>query len=284
MNSDKLKAIISKKAHGNSEISQKFYQLFYFERILERISISNYKGQIILKGGLLLTSIIGDDERTTKDMDATLKGIPLTNDDIQKVFNEILSTDINDGVSFQIISVKDIRLEDEYGGFRLNILATLDNNKTYITVEVTTGDVITPREMRYNYNSIFEDKKIPIMSYTIETVIAEKFQTIITRGSLNTRLKDFYDIYVLIDLKNEEINKDNLIKAIKNTFKRRETNIDIDQFKEVVNDLINDDNMNDLWNAYVSKNPYAKGIEFADTISALNEIINILELELLVVS
>ena len=175
MNSDKLKNIIYKKAHGNSDISQKFYQLFYFERILERISISNYRGQIILKGGLLLTSVIGDDERTTKDMDATLKGIPLTKNDVEKVFNEILNIDVDDGISFQIISIKDIRLDDEYGGFRLNILSKLGNNKTYVTIELTTGDVITPREMKYNYNCIFEDKKIPIMSYTLETILAEKF-------------------------------------------------------------------------------------------------------------
>lgn len=279
MNSDKLKSIISKKAHGNSDISQKFYQLFYFERILERISISNYRGQIILKGGLLLTSIIGDDERTTKDMDATLKGIPLTKNDVEKVFNEILNIDIDDGVSFQIISIKDIRLEDEYGGFRLNILSTLDNNKTYITVELTTGDVITPKEMKYNYNSIFEDKKIPIMSYTLETVLAEKFQTIVTRGLLNTRLKDFYDVYILINTKINELSKDNLIKAIKNTFERRETNIDMEQFNEVIKYLNDDKNMNNLWNEYVSKNPYAKNVKFEDTINALKEIIEILESE-----
>lgn len=280
MNSDKLKSIISKKAHGNSDISQKFYQLFYFERILERISISNYRGQIILKGGLLLTSIIGDDERTTKDMDATLKGIPLTKNDVEKVFNEILHIDIDDGVSFQIISIKDIRLEDEYGGFRLNILSTLDNNKTYITVELTTGDVITPKEMKYNYNSIFEDKKIPIMSYTLETVLAEKFQTIVTRGLLNTRLKDFYDVYILINTKINELSKDNLIKAIKNTFERRETNIDMEQFNEVIKYLNDDKNMNNLWNEYVSKNPYAKGVKFEDTIKAIKEIVEILESEL----
>ena len=280
MNSDKLKSIISKKAHGNSDISQKFYQLFYFERILERISISNYRGQIILKGGLLLTSIIGDDERTTKDMDATLKGIPLTKNDVEKVFNEILNIDIDDGVSFQIISIKDIRLEDEYGGFRLNILSTLDNNKTYITVELTTGDVITPKEMKYNYNSIFEDKKIPIMSYTLETVLAEKFQTIVTRGLLNTRLKDFYDVYILINTKINELSKDNLIKAIKNTFKRRETNFDLEQFNEVINDLSNDNNMNNLWNEYISKNSYAKNVKFEDTIKAIKEIVEILESEL----
>lgn len=280
MNSDKLKSIISKKAHGNSDISQKFYQLFYFERILERISISNYRGQIILKGGLLLTSIIGDDERTTKDMDATLKGIPLTKNDVEKVFNEILNIDIDDGVSFQIISIKDIGLEDEYGGFRLNILSTLDNNKTYITVELTTGDVITPKEMKYNYNSIFEDKKIPIMSYTLETVLAEKFQTIVTRGLLNTRLKDFYDVYILINTKINELSKDNLIKAIKNTFERRETNIDMEQFNEVIKYLNDDKNMNNLWNEYVSKNPYAKGVKFEDTIKAIKEIVEILESEL----
>ena len=280
MNSDKLKNIIYKKAHGNSDISQKLYQLFYFERILERISISNYRGQIILKGGLLLTSIIGDDERTTKDMDATLKRIPLTKNDVEKVFNEILNIDIDDGVSFQIISIKDIRLEDEYGGFRLNILSKLDNNKTYITVELTTGDVITPKEMKYNYNSIFENKKIPIMSYTLETVLAEKFQTIVTRGLFNTRLKDFYDVYILIKTKMNELSKDNLIKAIKNTFERRETNFDIEQFNEVINDLIDDNNMNNLWNEYVSKNSYAKGIKFNDTINSIKMIIEILESEL----
>lgn len=280
MNSNKLKSIISKKAHGNSDISQKFYQLFYFERILERISISNYRGQIILKGGLLLTSIIGDDERTTKDMDATVKGIPLTKNDVKKVFNEILNINIEDGVSFQIISIKDIRLEDEYGGFRLNILSRLDNNKTYITVELTTGDVITPKEMKYNYNSIFEDKKIPIMSYTLETVLAEKFQTIVTRGLLNTRLKDFYDVYMLINTKIDELNKYNLIKAVKNTFKRRGTNFDLEQFNEVINDLVDDNNMNNLWNEYVSKSRYAKNIMFEDTIDAIKEIIEILESEL----
>ena len=280
MNSDKLKSIISKKAHGNSDISQKFYQLFYFERILERISKSSYRGKIILKGGLLLTSIIGDDERTTKDMDATLKGIPLTKNEVEKVFNEILNMDIDDEVLFKIISIKDIRLEDEYGGFRLNILSKLDNNKTYITVELTTGDVITPREIKYNYNSIFEDKKIPIMSYTIETILAEKFQTVVNRGLLNTRLKDFYDIYILVNTKMSEVSKENLINAIKNTFKRRKTLLDIEQINEIINDLISDNNMNSLWENAVSKNSYAKNIRFEDTIDAIKQIAEILESEL----
>ena len=211
-------------------------------------------------------------------MDATLKGIPLTKDDVEKVFNEILNINIDDGVSFKIISIKDIRLEDEYGGFKLNILSMLDNNKTYVTVELTTGDVITPKEIKYNYNSIFDNKKIPIMSYTLETILAEKFHTIVTRGLLNTRLKDFYDIYILINIKMDEIDTYNLIKAIKNTFDRRKTNFDIEKFNEVIKDLSNDNNMNNLWNNYILKNSYAKDVKFADTIKALKKVIEILEL------
>ena len=283
MNTDKLRNIISKKAHGDSDISQKFYQLFYFERILERISMSNYRGQIILKGGLLLTSIIGNDERTTKDMDATLKGIPLTKKDVERVSHEILHIPIDDGVSFQIISIKDIRLEDEYSGFRLNILSKLGNNKTYITVELTTGDIITPKETKYNYHCIFEDKKIAIMSYPLETVLAEKFHSIITRGTLNTRLKDFYDVYILLNTKLDKLNKEHLIKAIENTFRRRKTEFHLEFFKEVVHDLSENQHMNKLWNEYVIKNPYAKGITYEETIFAIKEIIHILENKLVTV-
>lgn len=281
INAAKLKNFISKKSSGDSDISQKFYQLFYFERILERISISKYKGQIILKGGLLLTSIIGDDERTTKDMDTTLKGMPLNKEKLEEVFNHILNIDIDDGVSFEIISIKDIRLEDEYGGLRLNILSKLDNNKTYITVEVTTGDEITPREMNYSYNCIFENKRIPIMAYTLETVLAEKFQTIISRGILNTRLKDFYDVYVLIDLKANEIDNKVLAQAIINTFKRRETLIDINNFNRIIDDLENDKNLEKEWKVYQNKNRYAKDIEYVDTIKSIRVIISVLEKEII---
>ena len=168
-------------------------------------------------------------------MDATLKGIPLTRNDVQEVFEEILNIDLCDGVTFKIISIKDIRLEDEYGGFRLNILSQFGNNKTYIAVELTTGDVITPREMKYNYNSIFEDKKIPLLTYTLETVLAEKFQSVITRGVFNTRQKDFYDIYVLMNFKKNDIDDNNLKQAIYNTFKKRETIVDNENIKEIIN-------------------------------------------------
>ena len=279
-NRDSLKAKISKLA-AKTNISNKYIiQTFMFEALLKRISVSEYKDKFIIKGGLLLSSIFGVNLRSTMDLDTTIKGLPLNMQTIENVFNKIISIDLADNVKLKIENIKDIRLEDEYGGFRLNILSTLDNNKTYITVELTTGDVITPKEMKYNYNSIFEDKKIPIMSYTLETVLAEKFQTIVTRGLLNTRLKDFYDVYILINTKINELSKDNLIKAIKNTFERRETNIDMEQFNEVIKYLNDDKNMNNLWNEYVSKNPYAKGVKFEDTIKAIKEIVEILESEL----
>ena len=280
MNSDKLKHMISKKSNGNQIVTLNLFQMFYFERLLERISKSKYSGQIILKGGLLLSSIIGSDERTTKDMDTTLKGIPLTKEMIEKIFIEILNIDLNDGVSFEIISIKDIRFEDEYGGFRINILSKLDNNKTYITVELTTGDVITPKEVKYSYNCIFENKKIPIMAYPIETVLAEKFQTIISRGILNTRLKDFFDIHVLM---NTKINNNTLIKAIINTFNKRNTLFDINEFYIIINELEESKEMNKLWIEYQNKNRYAEDIKYIDTIKSIEKIIKLLENELITI-
>jgi hypothetical protein len=151
VNKDKLRSIISKKAKGDSTLSGQLYQMFFFERILERLSKSQYKHNIILKGGLLLSSIIGDDERTTKDMDATLKSMTLEKENIHSIFTEILSINLEDDVSFEIIDIKDIREEDEYGGFKVNIMATMDNLKIHLAVEITTGDKITPREIEYNY-------------------------------------------------------------------------------------------------------------------------------------
>ena len=251
--------------------------MFYFERLLERISQSKYKNYIILKGGLVLTSIIGCDERTTKDMDATIKGISLNKKTILKMFNEIINLDLNDGVTFELIGIKDIRLEDKYGGFKLNILSKLGNNKTYITVELTTGDEITPREIKFSYNSIFENKKIFIMAYNIETILAEKSHTIVSRGVLNTRMKDFYDIYMLINLKKDTINKNFLISAIENTFDKRNTLIDIDEFDTIIEDLYVSTYIKKMWNEYQNKNTYAKRIKFNDTLEAVEQIIKILE-------
>ena len=198
-----------------------------------RIAKSKYKSNIILKGGLLLSSIIGEDLRTTKDMDATLKSISLDKQIVQKLFNEIFSININDNISFEIIGINDIRKEDEYGGFQLNILARLEKVKINLFVELTTGDIITPKEIKYKYKSKFEDKEIHIMAYTIETVIAEKFETMISRGIDNTRMKDYYDLFMLIGSDEKTFNDSILVKAIKKTFKSRKINFDINFIKDI---------------------------------------------------
>lgn len=257
MNSDKIRSIISKKAKGDSTISAQLYQMFFFERILDRISKSKYKYNIILKGGLLLSSIIGEDMRTTKDMDATLKSIPLEKDNIMSIMTEILNIDVNDNINFEIIDIKDIREEDEYGGFKINVVGKLEKLRVNMFIELTTGDKITPRETEFNYNCIFEDSKIPILAYTIETVIAEKFETIISRNVTTTRLKDFYDLEILLHDEYKKYNKATLVEAIKNTFKKRETILDIEEIKKTVELIRTDITLKNSWIKYQEKFSWA---------------------------
>lgn len=280
MNSDKLNNIIKKKSNGNNNLAHHLHQMFFFEHVLTRLEKSKYRDNVILKGGVLLSSIIGEDLRTTKDIDATLKSLPLNIDSIRNIFEEILSIDIDDNVNFEIVNIKDIRLEDEYGGFRINVKGTFYKIKTNFFIEITTGDIITPREIKYKYNSIFEDKKINIMAYTIETIIAEKFESIISKNITTTRAKDFYDLYMLLNNHKDDINNRNLVKAIENTFNKRNTEFDIDNFKETVEILEDSNALKRVFTDYQSKLEYTKEVSFDDTIKAIKNIINILESEL----
>mgnify|MGYP004691660129 FL=1 len=280
MNSDKLNNIIKKKSNGNNNLAHHLHQMFFFEHVLARLEKSKYRDNVILKGGVLLSSIIGEDLRTTKDIDATLKSLPLNIDSIRNIFEEILSIDIDDNVNFEIVNIKDIRLEDEYGGFRINVKGTFYKIKTNFFIEITTGDIITPREIKYKYNSIFEDKKINIMAYTIETIIAEKFQSIISKNITTTRAKDFYDLYMLLNNHKDDINNRNLVKAIENTFNKRNTEFDIDNFKETVEILEDSNVLKRVFTDYQSKLEYTKEVSFDDTIKTIKNIINILESEL----
>jgi len=280
MNADKLKSLISKKAQGNSDLSLQYYQMFFFEHILMRLEKSKYKDKIILKGGLLLASIIGEDFRTTKDMDATLKSIELDKDIINEIFTEILNIDIHDNIIFEIENVKDIRDEDPYGGFQINIWAKFERLKVHIAIELTSGDIITPREMKYQYNRIFGDEIINIVAYPIETMIAEKFETFISRGLTNTRMKDYYDLFVLINDERSNLNKKTLVKAIENTFRKRKTNFDIEYIKEITADIKADKTILNHWHIYQQKVPYAKDINYESIMDALNQLIDIIISEL----
>ena len=282
MNSDKLNDIIKKKSKGNNNLAHHLHQMFFFEHILMRLEKSKYRDNIILKGGVLLSSIIGEDLRTTKDIDATLKSLPLNLDSIRNIFEEIFFINIDDNVNFEIVNIKDIRLEDEYGGFRINVKGTFDKIRTNFFIEITTGDIISPREIKYKYNSIFEDKKINIMAYTIETIIAEKFESIISKNIITTRAKDFYDIYMLMNKHKNDINNKNLVKAIENTFNKRNTEFDIDSFKEIIELLSESNTLKGVFTDYQEKLVYTKLVQFDDTIQAIKDIVDILKSELVV--
>ena len=243
-------------------------QNYMFERILERLSISKYKNNFILKGGLLLSSIMGIDIRTTMDMDTCIKGITLTDEQLYEVLQEILSIDVEDNVSFEIKNSEPIREEDDYGGLRYNIIAKYEHLIVNLSIDIATGDAITPREIEYDYKMMFEDRSLKIMTYNIESIIAEKFQTVISRGILNSRMKDYYDLYYLITYK--EFSKENLKKAITKTFEKRETSID--DIDKVIEEIKNADFLKDLWRNYSTHYQYANDIEFDQVINAIEKI------------
>lgn len=271
-NRDSLKAKISKLA-AKTNISNKYIiQTFMFEALLKRISVSEYKDKFIIKGGLLLSSIFGVNLRSTMDLDTTIKGLPLNMQTIENVINKIISIDLADNVKLKIENIKDIRLEDEYSGFNVNLKAEFDGLKTNLLIDITTGDVITYKEVEFKYYTLFDDEAINIMTYNYETIIAEKFETIIFRNIDNTRMKDYYDLYMFGNLKWNEINKDILRKAIINTSKKRNTENYIEDANSYIEMIQEDDRLKSLWNSYVSNYEYAKDITFEDTINAIKVI------------
>ena len=243
-------------------------QNYMFERILERLSVSKYKNNFILKGGLLLSSIMGIDTRTTMDMDTCIKGIDLTDEQLYEVLQEILNIDVNDGVKFEIRNSQPIREEDDYGGLKYNLLAIFDNLRVNLSIDIATGDLITPREIEYDYKMIFENRNLKIMTYNIESIIAEKFQTVISRGILNSRMKDYYDLYYLITYKN--FSKENLKNAVIKTFNKRDT--DIKSINKVIDEIEKSEFVKELWTSYSEKYQYVKGIEFEKVLGSIREI------------
>ncbi len=272
-NKDSLKAKVSNLSKETNIPNKYIIQNFMFEALLKRISKSNYKDKFIIKGGLLLSSIFGVNLRSTMDLDTTIKGFPLTKENLEKVINEIISIDINDNIKLTLESIKDIRLEDEYSGFNVNLNADFDGLRTNLIIDVTTGDVITYSEVEFDYKTIFDDDTISIMSYNFETIIAEKFETIISRNVDNTRMKDYYDLYMFVNLKWKAINKNILKTAIKNTSRKRKTENIIKLSNKYIELIENDSSLKELWNNYISNYEYAKDISYSDTIKSI-KIIN----------
>ena len=271
-NRDSLKAKVSNLSMKNNIPNKYLIQNFMFEALLKRISKSKYKDKFIIKGGLLLSSIFGVDLRSTMDLDTTIKGLPLDRETIIRVINEIINIDVEDNVKLEIENIKDIREEELYSGFEVNLKAEFDGLKTNLMIDITTGDIITYKEVEFKYNTIFDNETINIMTYNYETIIAEKFESIISRNIDNTRMKDYYDLYMFVNLKWNDINKDTLRKAIINTSKARETLDYIDNASKYIELISDDERLKSLWNSYQNNYEYAKDIEFEDTINAIKVI------------
>lgn len=271
-NKDSLKVKVSNLALSTNIPNKYLIQSFMFEALLKRISVSKYKDKFIIKGGLLLSSIFGVNLRSTMDLDTTIKGLPLDRTTITKVINEIISIDLKDNIKLEIENIKDIREEELYSGFNINLKAEFDGLRTNLMIDITTGDVITYKEVQFEYKTLFDNEIVNIMTYNYETIIAEKFEAIISRNIDNTRMKDYYDLYMFVNLKWNDINKTILRKAIFNTSKKRDTLNYIEEADKYI-ELINEDSkLKSLWKNYQNNYVYAKDISFENTIDAIKVI------------
>lgn len=274
-----LKAVINNIAKNNKVSAQSVLQTYMLERLLERISVSKYKDNFILKGGMLISAMLGIDSRTTMDIDTTIKGLPLTEENVRNIMEEVCKIDLQDDITLKINRVEEIRENDDYNGYRLTFEAKYLNTMPVIMrIDVTTGDKITYREIEYSFELMLEERKIQVWSYNVETVISEKFEAIIKRGVLGTRIRDFYDVYMLLKTQKKNINNKTLKVAINYTTEHRKSTEEIKNWKEVVQELENDETMKNQWRRYQKNNFYAEGIEYDDLIESIKTIGNIYDL------
>ena len=269
-----LKAKIKNLALKNHVPAQAVLQNFMLERLLERISLSKYKDKVILKGGMMIASMVGISSRTTMDMDATLRGYPLTEKAIQEALSEICAIPLGDEVSLELDHITPIREDDDYGGFRVAIIAKYESINTPLKIDITTGDIITPDAIRYAFQSNFENKKIEVWAYNIETILAEKVETILRRSVLNTRPRDFYDVYIIMKTQRRAINKNIFRIALNATAQKRTSLATLRDQDKILQTIRTDTIMRQRWERYCKENYYANGIEFDDAIGVLKELVN----------
>lgn len=263
-----LKALVRNQSGGNSAQAQVIIRNYVMERFLERISLSRYKNNFILKGGMLISAMVGIDNRSTMDIDTTIRNIPLTIDQAEYIINEIINVPLEDGITFILQNMSEIMSEDEYTGVCVHMEAMLESMKTPLKIDISTGDVITPSEITYKYKLMFENREIAILAYNMETVLAEKLQTVLSRGTANTRLRDFYDIYILQE-KISYVDTDKFIAAFRATCQRRNSGAVIANSSKIIDSISDNKNLITLWQNYQKKFPYAAGISWEMVMNAI---------------
>lgn len=269
-----LKAFIKNKAVEKHISAQLVMQNYMLERLLERISLSPYKNNFILKGGFLISAIVGLDTRATMDLDTTIKGFTLTHESILKIFTEICAIQIADDVKFEVVGISDIRETDDYPGIRVALKANYSPISVPLTVDVTTGDMITPREMEYTFSLLLDDRVINILAYNLETILAEKLETVLSRNIANTRLRDYYDIYILYALRGAECDKVMLRRALERTTQKRGSDIIMTDYLDIMKEIRESDTLRKLWDKYSHEYEYANGISFDDTCDTIQRVMD----------
>lgn len=273
---DQLKGQINSFAKKMNLQPQEVLQMFFMERILARLSQSEYATKFILKGGLLISSLLGVTERTTMDIDTTVTGLNMSESTIENAIRDVLSININDGITFQFERLSTIREDDDYNNYRAHFTALFGKIKNKMKIDITTGDVITPAAINYSYKCILDEDEIKILAYNTETILAEKYETIIRRNIGSTRARDFYDLYVLTKLNYNSINHETLRQAIIATATKRNSLSQFNDWQEICNDIKNDNGIIELWKNYQSTHSYAKDISFSEIIDCIENISSIL--------
>lgn len=270
--STQLKALIRNESHGDNAKAMTLIRNYVMERFLERMSLSKYRDSLILKGGLLIASMVGLDNRATMDIDTTIRNYNLSTDDVRNMIENIIAIPLDDGTKFVIKSTENIMDEAEYPGIRVKLEAKLDTMKTPLKIDISTDDVITPKEVNYEYTLMFEERTIPLLAYNLETVLAEKMETIISRGILNTRMRDYYDLMILKVVKSDAINYGDLAKAFEATSKKRESHELVSDLNHILKQIKFDAGLAEQWKIYQRKYNYAMDYNWEDIVENIEQL------------
>lgn len=271
---EQIKGRIKSIAKQNNADARTLMRIYMMERFLERLAQSEYRDNFIIKGGILVTAMIGVAHRSTMDIDTSMKNLNLSAEDALQVVNQVKDIDLDDGVSFEVKDVSNIMDEMEYPGIRITMNANVGKLVTPLKIDISTGDVITPRAIEFNYDLLLEDRSIRLWSNNLETILAEKLQTVLARGILNTRMRDFYDIRMLLDTYEDKVNKAVLKDAFAATCKKRGTDNLQEQAEEIVKIIESDEQLQVLWRAYQRKYSYAADIDYASVISGVRKLMD----------
>lgn len=271
---EQIKGRIKSVAKQNNADARTLMRIYMMERFLERLTQSEYRDNFIIKGGILVTAMIGVAHRSTMDIDTSMKNLNLSAEDALRVVNQVKDIDLDDGVSFEVKDVSNIMDEMEYPGIRVTMNANVGRLITPLKIDISTGDVITPRAIEFNYDLLLEDRSIKLWSYNLETILAEKLQTVLARGILNTRMRDFYDIRMLVDTYEDKVNKAVLKDAFAATCKKRGTDHLQEQAEEIIKIIEADEQLQVLWRAYRKKYSYAADIDYVSVISGVRKLLD----------